>query len=364
MSLPKLPKIAIANSSNGSKGGSSSSSRASSKVRRKSSKETPASRSCREEWEAAQLEAFRTLVGALDAGKSLDDLVTNITRHVLTHLGTRAFAADQRKSAIDAALTQQGLLEEPALAAAADERVDLVVIALRTVCKESGVDFYDVVGQVLWRNRRSDALQKKQHKDTAEDLRWIMPGGTNNNDKQAEQLQIVDDVFESLCGENGRMTSKGWQQILRLVGQSPVLASRVNLSDADRLWYTQVRSNSSKDFQRDINLHDFKTLLLSLGESMKVHPWMVFLAVGSHGYSRLSSSGRLSALSTPSTDDKLLASRRSVSSMASQHSVLSPARCSSVLSTASQKSLLSTNSSICSSSQSRCSTPCRLRPKA
>lgn len=136
---------------------------------------------------------------------------------------------------------------------------------------------------------------------------------------RAEQLQVVDEVFTKLSDGHGRMNSKGWSQIVRLIGSSPVLADRISRSDVDRLWYTQTRSNSSKDtgLLRDIDLSDFKALLLSLGESMKVHPWMIFLAVASYsgsGSATPSRSSTPSKLTLPSPNCSSRGSSRSNSS--------------------------------------------------
>lgn len=279
-SLPKLPKI-----------GSLASLRSSSKTRRKTSDEGSSGRKRRvKDNESAQVEALKAVVADLDIGKPLGDLLCGVSRHVLTHLGTRAFTVEQRKLAMDKVLQQNGLTEEPTVEEGAQERIEFVVQALRAVSEQSSMSFADVVGQVLWRNRRSDALQKKKHKDAVEDLSWVMPGGADENDSQYEKLQVVDDVFSMLCGENGRMNSKGWQKIVRLVGNSPVLAARMNLSDVDRLWYTCTRTSSSQEILRDVSLHDFKGLLLSLGETMKVHPWMLFLEVASKANSLASPS--------------------------------------------------------------------------
>lgn len=294
MSVPRLPKISSSPSS-------SSSLRIPCKPHKRSG--TAAQISYRkngggqEDYEASQLQALNVLVTSVDTGKPLTELLRSVSRHILTHLGNRAFPVEQLELAIASALEKKGLAQEPSLEEAAQERVDLVVDALRSMSLKSVMPFTDVIGQVLWRNRRSEVLQKRKFKDTAEDLCWLMPRSTDDQGRQSEQLQVVDDVFDMLCGENGRMTSRGWHQVVRIVGRSPALSGRVSLSDVDRLWYAQTRSSSSKEILRDIDLHGFKALLLALGESMRVHPWMVFLGVASHAYNSKTSS----RCSTPST---------------------------------------------------------------
>jgi len=233
------------------------------------------------DYEAAQLEALDALVLSLDANKTLLDLSRCVCRHVLTHLGVPAFTVEECKLALAAALQENGLEQEPAKEEAAQLRVELVVQALRSMSGGSSMVFVDVVGQVLWRHRKTDVLQKKKRREVTDDLSWVIPGGIDDNDKQAGQLQVVDEVFDMFCTESGRMNNQGWRQIVQLVANSPALADRLNLSDVDRLWYAQTRG-ASKEILRDISLPDFKALLLALGEAMRVHPWMVFLAIGSY----------------------------------------------------------------------------------
>lgn len=233
------------------------------------------------DYEAAQLEALDALVLSLDANKTLLDLSRCVCRHVLTHLGVPAFTVEKCKLALAAALQENGLEQEPAKEEAAQLRVELIVQALRSMSGGSSMVFVDVVGQVLWRQRKTDVLQKKKRREVTDDLSWVMPGGIDDNGKQAGQLQVVDEVFDMFCTESGRMNNQGWRQIVQLVANSPCLADRLNLSDVDRLWYAQTRG-ASKEILRDISLSHFKALLLALGEAMRVHPWMVFLAVGSY----------------------------------------------------------------------------------
>jgi len=264
-----------------------------------------------QDFETAQLQALKVLVTSLDTGKPLAELVRSLSRHILTHLGTKAFPAEQIELAIASVMESTGLAQEPSLEEAAQQRVDLVVDALRSMCMNTVMPFPDVIGQVLWRNRRSESLQKKKFKDAAEDLSWVMPRGTDDLSpsrcKQSEQLQIVDDVFGMLCGENKLMSSRGWYQVVRIVDRSPALSGRANLSDVDRLWYAQTHSSASKEIVRDIDLHGFKALLLALSEAMQVHPWMVFMGVASHAYTN----SKTSSCSTPSTATPQSSSRGS-----------------------------------------------------
>lgn len=260
-----------------------------------------------------QLDALNALVTSLDTGKASAELLWSMSRNVLTHLGTKAFTAEQSTLAFEATLDEKGLAESPPLAL---ERVELMVQALRILSVGAKMPFADVVGQVLWRSRRSECLLKtKKFKETAEDVSWMMPGsgGLDEHVKQAEklaQLQDVDDAFKMFSSENGRMNSRGWRQVARLVWSSPALAGRLNLSDVDRLWYAHTRPNLSREVLRDINCNDFKGLMLALAEAMEVHPWMVFFPVASYQRQASESSALPSPIGSPCASPRSSSSSR------------------------------------------------------
>jgi len=260
-----------------------------------------------------QLDALNALVTSLDTGKASDELLWSMSRNVLTHLGTKAFTAEQSTLAFEATLVEKGLAESPTVAL---ERVELMVQALRVLSVDAKMPFADVVGQVLWRSRRSECLLKtKKFRETAEDVSWMMPGsgGLDEHVKQAEklaQLQDVDDAFKMFSSENGRMNSRGWRQVARLVWSSPALAGRLNLSDVDRLWYAHTRPNFSKEVLRDINCNDFKGLMLALAEAMEVHPWMVFFPVASYQRQSPESSALPSPIGSPCPSPRSSSSSR------------------------------------------------------
>jgi len=264
------------------------------------------------------------LVAWLDTGKASDELLWSISRNVLTHLGTKAFTAEQSTLAFKAALDEKGLAESPS---EASERLELMVQALRFLSTNAKMPFADVVGQVLWRNRRSECLLKtRRFKETSEDVSWMMPGsgGLDEHVKQAEkvaQLQDVDDAFKLFSSENGRMNSRGWRQVARIVWSSPALAGRLNLSDVDRLWYVHTRPSLSREVLRDIDCNDFKGLMLALAEAMEVHPWMVFFPVASYQRQTPESSALPSPIGSPcATPRSLSSSRATTPSRSTQNS--------------------------------------------
>jgi len=274
-----------------------------------------------------QLDALNALVTSLDTGKASNELLWSMSRNVLTHLGTKAFTAEQSTLAFEATLDEKGLAESPTVAL---ERVELMVQALRVLSVDAKMPFADVVGQVLWRSRRSECLLKtKKFKETAEDMSWMMPGsgGLDEHVKQAEklaQLQDVDDAFKMFSSENGRMNSRGWRQVARLVWSSPALAGRLNLSDVDRLWYAHTRPNFTKEVLRDINCNDFKGLMLALAEAMEVHPWMVFFPVASYQRQSLETSPLPSPIGSPCATPRSSSSSSSRDTTPSRSTQTSP----------------------------------------
>jgi hypothetical protein len=244
--------------------------RSSSKLEKKSAIEDQATSYCTQ-----QLEALTALVTAMDTGKPLEDILCSISRSVLTHLGTKAFTAEQCSRTMATIFKERSLSQKSFISA--QKRVELAVEGLCTAAQEVGMHFVDVVGQILWHNR--GALPKKKHKETAEDLSWAMLNGVEDA-LAPDHLSGVDEAFEMLCSENGRMNSRSWRQAARIVASSPEIGDRVNFSDVDRLWFAQTRSHTS-GIRQDITCQDFKSLLLALGEAMQVHPWMVFFPVAS-----------------------------------------------------------------------------------
>jgi len=248
---------------------------------------------------ARQLQALTALLLSLDKGGPLEELLSSATRHVLMHFGTKAFTEAQCKQAVAIALADRRLSQEPTLVDGAQARSELLVLGLQTVSEMVGMPFVDVVGQLLWKNRKSECLQRKRYKDAVGDLNWAMSSQDDDQAKRTEQLLDVDDAFKMFSAENGRMNSRGWRQVARLVWSSPMLADRLNLSDVDRLWYAQTRTSASKEVRRDIDSNDFKELLLALAESMRVPPWMVFFPVGSFAHQSPMPSPLPSPIGTP-----------------------------------------------------------------
>jgi len=144
-----------------------------------------------------------------------------------------------------------------------------VVQVLNVLVEYSGMTMSDILGQVLFRHRRTEPLQLSQHRATAEDTSWI------------DGFEDIREVYRSCTRkDHGRMRRSQWLKIVQLIQRNPVLRTKVRQSDADRLFYSMTTRN--KDPNRTINVNEFLQLLLMLVETCGLHPWMIFFSVGSH----------------------------------------------------------------------------------
>jgi len=148
--------------------------------------------------------------------------------------------------------------------------LESVLEVLRLLETQSAIPFTDLLGQILWRHRRSGPLQNPPHRTVAENVSWA-----------AGDLGPVEEVFRAFTlREKGRMRRSEWIQVVQFVQRNPVLRQRVRHCEADRLFYSACSRN--RDENRTICLSEFLELLLMLVETSGVHPWMVFSAVGCH----------------------------------------------------------------------------------
>jgi len=179
-------------------------------------------------------------------------------------------AAPDEAAVLEAASEATG---EPGSAVVAATSL-LLVRVVRALAKGSGVTFSSLASQLLWRNRRSKALQHPQFRRVVRDLAWL---ASSDNDPR----EPVEEVFRFYCSsEGGRMRGRQWQKVVQLIWRNPVLQGHVKLCDADRLFYSQcVRG---KEAGREINVSEFKELLFELAESSGVNPSIIFISVGSH----------------------------------------------------------------------------------
>lgn len=147
-----------------------------------------------------------------------------------------------------------------------------VLAVLGRLAEGSNLQLSDVLGQLLWKHRRSAALQAPRPRATIESIGWV------NNEAL---IRGAEEVYRVLAaGDNGRMHRSGWLKVVNLVQRNPVLRQRVHHGDADRLFHSMTSRN--KDENRTVNMAEFFQMLLQLVDTTATHPWIVFLAIACH----------------------------------------------------------------------------------
>lgn len=158
---------------------------------------------------------------------------------------------------------------------------ELVARVVEVLQKQRKAKVGDIVGQILWRHRKADALQERRFKKIAESVEWAVAEDLNS---MPELLELVDGVFkEYTVGEKGRMSCPQWRKIAKIIQANPVLNSRLKRTDIDRLYYAETHSRGGAQ-SSGVSRREFKSLLVQLAGCMGVPPYMVLLAVGSHNH--------------------------------------------------------------------------------
>jgi len=218
-----------------------------------------------------QVEALKALIQTTGRDKPLSDVVQSLVQHVVTKENAVAFSRDTIMAATDCYVAQEAdsQITEPM-------SIDSSAVAvIRVLCEKSSLPLDDVIGQILWYYRKSSPLQLRQHRKTAESIRWA----ANDSSK-------LEEVFRAYTwATNGHMRWRHWQQAVHLVQRNPVLKDRIMRADADRLFYTATARHSINQNDKDgdfrcIDYKEFVQLLLMLAETSHVHPLWVFNAVG------------------------------------------------------------------------------------
>ncbi|CAE8717754.1 unnamed protein product [Polarella glacialis] len=149
---------------------------------------------------------------------------------------------------------------------------------LKSLAHTSGMSLGDILGQLLWKQRRSEPLQSGALKATVENPAWV------DLESNGANVGLTEEVFRALtAADGGRMSRVQWLGVVRMVQRNPLLRQRVRHGDADRLFHSITSRSKEKDEdRRTVSLDQFMTLLLMLVETTATHPWMIFLAVGCH----------------------------------------------------------------------------------
>lgn len=249
------------------------------------------------DFEAAQVEALAALVGAMSPQKKLDDVVGTLVRHVLVRSGTKAFSQDLAVEAAGLALQGKG---QPTLTREMDPHVEtaaampLVMDALHTLGQRSGMHFNDMLGQILWHHRKDEVLQERRFHKTVEDTAWAFDAA-GDPDARLSKMGSVESVFRAMTSPDGQMYLRQWRKVAELVQRSPLLQGRVKRLEVDYVFHASCgRGNVAQRHVNDschaINYEAFTALLVELADVMRVHPFMVFVAVGCHAQHLLDNS--------------------------------------------------------------------------
>lgn len=224
----------------------------------------------------------------------LEEVATCMLEHVVAVDCTQAFSQEQILSAVqnvhrschnskitqeleDAVRRQRGGVERATLKG--DKAVQLLAV-LGILAETSKMAVSDVLGQILWQHRTTQALRAPCFRSIGENFGWVDAAAVGLAPTN-EVTQMVTDVFNVLTTTSGgRMRPSAWLKIIQILETNPVLQPRLRRSDAHRLFYTQTRQ--SKQCWAGICGAGFLRLLVELADAMQAHPVIVFLAVGSH----------------------------------------------------------------------------------
>lgn len=196
-------------------------------------------------------------------------------RHVLRKDGTRAFEARVVESRAQEVMRRgsrtEGEREDDPLLRA----TSMVVRILRSLLEgTSDMTLTELVGQILWRHRRT--LKHSKHRRIAESTAWL-----EDKSVPRDVVQMVNDVYRALTHEDGgEMRSKQWHRAVSLICNNPVISARVKHSDVDRLFYCETHRGTTTTAHPSISAAEFRLLLLQLAEASGVHPITIFVACG------------------------------------------------------------------------------------
>jgi hypothetical protein len=258
---------------------------------------------------ATQVSALENLIklfGTMPAGEVVAELLKSV---VICSQGGM-FTSEQLAPVIshvlrvETTMAVQTKTNDDKCASRAASPTELVAKVLQALQKHTESKIGDIVGQILWRQRKSEALQDPRFKKVAESVDWAVSGDPTVS---KEMMDLVDAVFkEATAADGNRMNAREWHKIAKHIKANPILASRLRATDVDRLYYGETHSRGEAS-GTGINRREFRSLLVQLAFCMRVPPYMVLTAVGCHkqqpeaaGSSRPQSKARPS---TPEDDD-------------------------------------------------------------
>lgn len=238
-----------------------------------------------------RIAALEALIEAMGPGTPLLELVGRLMKDVVLSNGETAFSQADVADAVfqvqqSSMCSSEDTTDRSARSSSRSSRSSgrsqagaasaSALKAIRIMAEASPLGFDEAFGQLIWRHRRSEALQGRCHRRVVDDLDWATEGGVKAGPGVAE---AVEKVFRRWAKE-GRMDATRWRKVVQLLEANPVLKARMRHEDPDRLFWSET--HQCGQVQRCITLPQFRSLLAQLAECWQVHPFVIFNAVGSH----------------------------------------------------------------------------------
>lgn len=236
--------------------------------------------------EAKQIQALDALVASRSGKTDLLEFVVSLLQDVVSRNGDHAFPKEVISETMRV-LTHLENKEGSTGASQASSHLGIamsddldgkptqqVLQVLRRLAIQSGMNIREILGQVLWHHRHEEVLKTDRSRSIAKDVSWV----TDFVDSGSDVMYHVEEVFTDLtAASGGRMDFRQWQKVVDLAQRNPILRGRVKRYEVDVMFYSRTKA-TTEGFT--ISLRTLKQLLVTLADVMRVHPFMVFLAVG------------------------------------------------------------------------------------
>jgi len=253
------------------------------------------------------MEAMKALIGGIGPGTPLGQLTFDLLSPTMSRDGKHPFSKEllsgtltdvlEKRASVSQVIEENGHTRKEEVAKLVNRTTDIssvsqdagyIIEVAQNLVEKTQVTTAETFGQCLWRNRDEECLKNQPHCDIVEDLQWV------EDPRYASAIiDMVSTVFRELTHDKGgRMTSRLWAKAIDLMKGNPIIRERHKRNDSDRLFHAEAmrefrergnKGDSSNDNSGfSIGLSRFLGLLVDMSSIMKVHPFMVFLAVGCH----------------------------------------------------------------------------------
>lgn len=133
-----------------------------------------------------------------------------------------------------------------------------------------------LVGQVLWRHRKSDALQG-EHRPVAESSKWVEDSAVAvdvDEESVVEKCRTVHTILSG--GKKSSLKVAQWRKVMELISTNSEFRSHVRRIDPSKLYYGECDGAGLSQKQ-------FMLLLMKIADIMGIaHPVLIFKEVASH----------------------------------------------------------------------------------